>query len=251
MKILTVIPTTGSPTLRQAVESVLNQSYAETEVLVVVDGPEFENSVNEVLSGVPTEKLKIMVLPYNTGADGFYGHRIYASISCLVDHDYISFLDQDNWYKENHIESLLDSMISKKVEWAYSLRQIYDTTGNYVCDDNCESLGKWPIYLHDSQFLIDTSSFLIKRDILLRIGMAIYSKWGADRQFYAAIKQYFPDYVCSGKYTLNYRLAGNANSVTKEFFENGNAVMHQRYPNGFPWVNGDAVEDPDAPFMVI
>jgi hypothetical protein len=125
--------------------------------------------------------------------------------------------------------------IKKGVDWAYSLRKIVDKDGNFICEDNCESLGQWPIYFNKDAYHIDTSSFMVKADIARKLGAAWYGQWGADRQFFNALKQYFPNFSCSKEYSLCYRLDGNANSVTEEFFEKGNAENEKQYPNGFPW----------------
>jgi hypothetical protein len=125
--------------------------------------------------------------------------------------------------------------IKKGVDWAYSLRKIVDKEGNFVCEDNCESLGQWPIYFNKDAYHIDTSSYMVKAEIARKLGAAWYGQWGADRQFFTALKQYFPNFSCSREYSLCYRLDGNDNSVTEEFFEKGNAENEKQYPNGFPW----------------
>jgi hypothetical protein len=42
-------------------------------------------------------------------------------------------------------------------------------------------------------------------------------------------------YGTSGAYTLNYRLDGNPNSASPEFFLHGNRVMEQKYYGKYPW----------------
>jgi hypothetical protein len=79
---------------------------------------------------------------------------------------------------------------------------------------------------------------MVKRDIAIRIGQAWYGQWGADRQFFGALKQHFPNFACTKEYTLNYRLDGNDNSVTKEFFDQGNEANSKKYFGQFPWKNG-------------
>lgn len=230
---LIVIPTTGSPILSKAIESVLLQTYKHVEPWVIIDGPEFEQSAKAILQNYPN--VKSMVLPANTGANGFYGHRIYAAVSYLFNHDYISYLDQDNFYDTNHIENMIATLRSNNWDWCHSLRKIYDSNGNYVCDDDCESLGKWPIYLNNAAHLVDTSTYLIKKEVILNLAPAWYSGWGGDRRFYAAISHHYPNFGCTQMNTVCYRLDGNPGSVNADFFIQGNAIMKQRYPIGFPW----------------
>jgi hypothetical protein len=136
----------------------------------------------------------------------------------------------------NHIETLVNKLNETNSQWVYSLRNIYEEDGTYVCRDNCESLGKWSTFFDDDVFHIDTSCFAIRRDIAVRIGHAWYGQWGADRQFFSALKSNFPNYVCTNDYTVNYRLGGNEGSVKKEFFLKGNNLMSKKHTGDFPWL---------------
>jgi len=231
MKVAIVTPTIGSEHLVRCVDSVDKQTYSDLTHYVFIDGEQSELSVIDKIEGAT--KVKKIVLEENVGK-GWYGHRVYSACSFLVNADVICYLDEDNWYEPNHVEKLVDK-IKQGNDWAYSLRKIYDKDGNYLCNDDCESLGKWPVYFNSEVFHIDTSSFAIRRDIAVRIGHAWYGQWGADRQFFSALKNNFPKFDCSNDYTMCYRLDGNPNSVTQEFFDKGNAASVEKYPTGFPW----------------
>lgn len=231
MKVAVITPTIGAETLRQCVDSVMNQTYGDITHYIFVDGEQYYDKVTEVTLG--RSQVKHVHLEENVGK-GWYGHRVYAACGYLVNADVICYLDEDNWFEPNHVEKLMDR-IKKGSDWAYSLRRIVDKQGDYVCDDNCESLGQWPIYFNPNAYHIDTSSFMVKADIARKLGGAWYGQWGADRQFFTALKQYFPNFSCSKEYSLNYRLDGNENSVTADFFEKGNAENAKQYPDGFPW----------------
>ena len=230
MKVAIVTPTIGKPELIDALKSVQKQTYKDITHYVFIDGMEHEESIWKL--DVP-ENVKFIRLDENVGK-GWYGHRVYAACSFLVNADVIIYLDEDNWIEPCHVEKLVGK-INEGNDWAYSLRKIYDKDGKYLCEDNCESLGKWPVYFDDKVFHIDTSSFAIKRDVAVRIGHAWYGQWGADRQFFGALKHHFPKFDCTNTHTLCYRLDGNQNSVTKEFFDNGNEINRQKYNGEFPW----------------
>lgn len=231
MKVAVVTPTIGSEHLTQAVNSVDRQTYGDITHYIFIDGVVYEDKVRDQLEGAT--KVKTITLQENVGK-GWYGHRVYAASSFLVNADIICYLDEDNWYEPCHIQKIVDKIKSGN-DWAYSLRKIYDKDGKFLCEDNCESLGKWPVHFNGETFHVDTSSFGVRRDIAVRIGHSWYGQWGADRQFFGALKNYFPKFDCTNSYTLNYRLDGNPGSVTREFFDNGNKVNQQKYPNGFPW----------------
>jgi glycosyltransferase involved in cell wall biosynthesis len=232
MKVAVVTPTIGAKTLSKCIQSVEAQTYENLTHYVFLDGEEEHGDKIWNQLQVPS-KVKTIRLEENIGK-GWYGHRVYAACGYLVNADLICYLDEDNWLEPNHVEKLVER-IKKGVDWAYSLRKIVDKEGNFVAEDNCESLGQWPIYFNKDAFHIDTSSFMVKADIARKIGQAWYGQWGADRQFFNALKQYFPNFSCSREYSLCYRLDGNPNSVNAEFFEKGNAENAKQYPDGFPW----------------
>ena len=234
MRVAVVTPTIGSDHLSQCLESIQNQTYGDVVSYVFLDGKEHFDKIYPVLSEASTEKkTRTIELQENIGK-GWYGHRVYAACSFIVNADIICYLDEDNWIEPDHVESIVQT-IKEGNDWVYSLRKIVNKDGEYVCDDNCESLGKWPVYFNDKTFHVDTSCFGIRRDIAVRIGHAWYGQWGADRQFFSAVSDNFTKYNCTSKYTVNYRLDANPNSVNNEFFIKGNEVNSKRYRDEFPW----------------
>jgi glycosyltransferase involved in cell wall biosynthesis len=234
-----ITPTIGSPKLKDAIESVKNQTY-KCKHLLVIDGT--ENAHKVYSNAIIHDDVKVVHTPENTGKTGgnFYGHRVYAAYPHLVNSDYILFLDEDNWYEPDHVESLVSLAEKKNLDFTYSLRKIFSAEGKYLTDDNCESLGKWPIYFtrnHENgeHHLIDTSSFCFTREFIEQTCHLWHSGWGGDRRYFYAVRDH-ADYDTSGKHTLCYRLDGNPNSVNKEFFDEGNKVQHEFYGEDFPWV---------------
>ena len=238
MKVAVVTPTIGAKTLTQCIQSVDEQTYDNLTHYIFIDGEkEYGNKIWHQLDGAT--KVKTIRLEENVGK-GWYGHRVYAACSFLVDADVICYLDEDNWIEPNHIEELV-KVLQEGNQWAYSLRKIYNKEGEYLCEDNCESLGKWPVYFNNEVFHIDTSSFAVRRDVAVNIGHAWYGQWGADRQFFTNLKRLFPKFECSNQYSLCYRLDGNENSVNLEFFEKGNKVTEERHNKKYPWLKRDKV----------
>jgi glycosyltransferase involved in cell wall biosynthesis len=234
LKVAVVTPTICSEHLNQCLQSVQNQTYDNIIHYIFVDGREHVDMANAHIDKARDRKqISKITLDENIGK-GWYGHRVYSACSFLVNADVICYLDEDNWFDPEHVEKLV-AKIEKGYEWAYSLRKIYDKNGEFLCEDNCESLGKWPVYFNDKVFHIDTSSFAVVRDVATRIGHAWYGQWGADRQFFSNLSMHFPKFACTSSHTLCYRLDGNPNSVTKIFFEQGNAVTQGRYGTDYPW----------------
>ena len=234
MKVAVVTPTIASEHLAKCIDSVDKQTYEDIVHYIFIDGCQYEPKAREILVG--SSKTRMIELEENVGK-GWYGHRVYAACSFLVNADVICYLDEDNFLEPNHIETVVKKL-QEGNDWVYSLRNIHDKEGKFLCEDNCESLGKWPVYFNPEVHHIDTSCFAIRRDIAVHIGHSWYGKWGADRQFFGALKKYFPKYDCTNQYTTNYRLDGNENSVNEEFFTKGNKINTEKYQGNFPWKTG-------------
>lgn len=226
--VVIITPTIGSPHLMQCVDSVKNQTYPNIRHQIVIDGHEYCNKVSN-------HGNNSVVLSRNVGANNWYGHRVYAAFTYLVNEDYVIYLDEDNWLEPNHVESLINTITKNNIHWAYAFRNIVSKDGEFICKDNCESLGWWPSvsgYNH-----IDTSSFCVKLDVAIACAGSWFNKWGADRQFYNALQKHTNKYAPSKEYSLNYRLDGNPGSPKKEFFINGNIAMRNFYSayDKLPW----------------
>ena len=237
MSVTVIIPTTASVELNDAIKSVLNQTYPTT-CYVVADGPEYVHTVKMTIKSleyknIDTSNIKLCNLPINVGAKGFYGHRVYAAFTHLVDTDYVMYLDQDNWLYDSHVRQCVETIETRNLDWCYSLRKIHKKGGEFACFDDCESLGKWPTYhgIHH----IDTNTYFVKTSIATKIASAWHGGWGQDRVFLQAITQNFPKWDCTNEYTVSYRVDGGKGSVNEEFFINGNAVMNEKYDGIYPW----------------
>jgi glycosyltransferase involved in cell wall biosynthesis len=231
-----IIPTTGAAKVHDAIKSVLDQTY-ETKCYVVCDGGEYVYAVKNhigIFKNHPNFKNIVLCnLPINVGAKGFYGHRVYAAFTHLIDTDYVMYLDQDNWLAPNHVQTCINTIEKRDLDWCYSLRQVHNKDGNFICNDDCESLGKWQTY-HGINH-IDTNSYCLKTSIAVKLASAWHGGWGQDRVFLGVVTQYFPKWDCTNEYTTHYRVDGGQGSVTADFFINGNEVMNKKYNGVFPW----------------
>lgn len=238
-KATVILPTTGNSTVTDAIKSVLKQTHKNTELCVVIDGMIYSDDFYDVLADENVydnpkyyEKCKVIKLQDNVGK-GFYGHRVFASFPHLVNSDYVLFLDQDCWYDPDHVEKMIETIESKNLDWCYSLRKIVNNSGDYICNDDSESLGKWnPVMQYNH---IDTNCYCLKTSVAIKICHVWHGGWGADRVFYSAMNQYFPNYDCTGEYSVNYRLGGNEGSVSADFFTTWNKKVHEIYNGKYPW----------------
>jgi tetratricopeptide repeat protein/glycosyl transferase family 2 len=251
-----ITPSVGKPSLARTLKGVSAQRYRNIEHLVVADGPDAAACVKRIVDdAAPTVRTSVLALPWQTGADQFHGHRIYAASLHLVNGRFVAFLDDDNWFDEDHVSSLVASAVAGQLEWAYSLRKIVDKDGAFVTNDDCQSLGAWesveselgPERVHH----VDTNCYFIRRDIAVALSAiwhrrSMDAKMGPDFLMCQALLANHKRYRTTGKYSLNYTVGGRPGSVNASFFRDGNASMRKRYPQGFPWVGNPSPANSSA-----
>ena len=245
MKVSVITATTGNARLADCIESVRNQTYKNIEHVVVVDGRSRWESVSEILDALEFpngSNEHVIVLPHPTGLNRFNGHRIYGGFSFLASGDYIAWLDDDNEFTPNHIESLVRITEEKKLDWAYSLRQIVDGEGKFICNDDCENLGKYKSVINDH--FVDVSCFFVRRELAVNIAPVWYRQarppqgvMEVDRALTAVLmhEQNKLKFDTNNDYTVKYRVGSTGISVQADFFINGNAEMLKRYAGKLPW----------------
>jgi glycosyltransferase involved in cell wall biosynthesis len=203
----------------------------------VIDGPDYFSKAIRLVS--PSDKVQVTATPENTGGAGFYGHRIYSAYPHLLSSDYIFFLDEDNWFQPDHVKTLVQTIEEQNLDFAYSLRSVHNPDRSFAVDDNCEALGKWPIYFTNDKpekhYLVDTSSYAFRREFLIQVCQLWHSGWGGDRRFFNLVREQ-TKHNTSGKRTLCYRLDGNEGSVTADFFKKGNEYYNNFYKGEYPWL---------------
>ena len=248
MNCVVITPTTGSHHLAKAMESTNTQPC---EHWIVIDGEEHAQKVADILQAGDYVNKKIILLPENTGRpkrfhsemprgrDGkpedkyFNGHRIYCAMSFLINVPYVLFLDEDNWYDPNHVEIMTYFMQSKNLDWCYSLRKLVDQEGNYVMEDDCDSLGIFANHMNVN--CVDMNCYGFRTQYLLKIAPSLYIGHKADKMLFKhafANTSPFESIGCTGVSTVNYRLS---RPDQRKWFEEGNKKMHDLYNGNFPW----------------
>lgn len=240
MRAAVITPTTGVPELAQAIQSVARQGDG-VDHWVVVDGIQYADKALKIIQENPNPNLKLMIVPENTGMPqnhfwdlkhGFYGHRIYASVAGLINANYILLLDEDNWFDDNHVRIMVEGMQTHDFNWCYSLRKAVDKDGNFVCNDDCDSLGIFPNQTNIN--FVDMNCYCFKTEFLLKIQDVFYrDTYHCDTEVF---KRAFSlckasEFGGTGRYTVNYRCGKEGQA---EWFLTGNEKMKELYTT-FPW----------------
>lgn len=253
-----ITPTIGHPLLKRLLEKLNEQTFLSKypttdenpfaiEHLIVIDGKnEFGEKTKIILDQVPTHSKisrQVFELPFNTGKE-YLGHKIYPAITNLMRGEYVLFLDDDNFYFENHLQNYFEKIQHKKYQWLFSLRKIF-YENQEVCEDNCESLGHISsTFNHPGHFMIDTNCYCIRKDIALEsvhIQNKIVTPYldSPDRSYAKYLLMNYPDFISTYEYTVAYEVYENKQQVKKEFFLYRNEIMKQKFGETYPWMCKD------------
>lgn len=178
-KILVCLPTYHSPIdwIERSTKSVMNQTYKFFECFLVKDScsrsslpcVECEDCLesDKYCRELPKKdpRFKYFNLPVNCGGAG-WGPRNFAILNSSC--DLICYLDDDNWYEENHIEELYKSIKEHNSDMSYTGTRLIDTSNRVVGEriNNCD-----PKPGH-----IDSSEIMHKRWLINKYGGWRYVK---------------------------------------------------------------------------
>lgn len=239
-KVAVITATTGTKYLADNIQSVEEQTYENVTHHVFVDGLEHWEKAEEIYhSHEKVYNTDIQYLNNPTGKNGYNGHRIYAAASFLIDADYFVFLDEDNWLEPNHVEELVKVVPTNG--WAYSLRQIRDMEGNFICNDECESLGAHVNIMNEK--FVDVNCFFLPKHLAINLSPIWYRRARhpheqpeVDRYLSNILFQQLELRVAgSGIFSVNYRAGNRADSVQPEFFIRGNREKGHAMLGNAPW----------------
>jgi hypothetical protein len=141
----------------------------------------------------------------------------------MTNADYIMFLDEDNWYEPNHISSMVEALEKNNWDWCYSLRRVVDKEGNFLFNDECDSLGEEPSWEHDVKF-VDMNCYLFKNCVISQIAHVMFDlvkTYDGDKNLYKEASNRYPNFGGTGLHTVNYRMT-RENQV--DWYAKGNKI---------------------------
>ena len=118
------------------------------EHIIIVDGFDEKNN----LSNLKCHKIELKI---NHNDNGNTPRSIGTNYAITRNFDYIMYLDADNWFQNNHVNSLLN-LIKNETSIACSYRSFYTMDENkmsYLEDDDCLN-----------KKFVDTSCYLIPKN---------------------------------------------------------------------------------------
>ena len=222
-KILVCMPTYHSPCewLERSVQSLINQTYKNFECYIVKDGcahactfTYFEKTCLECEKCTQTEhffkqitttdkRFQYYNLAVNHGGAG-WGPRNFAIMN--TKHRLIAYLDDDNWYEPNHLESLYQTMERTNADMCYTGTNLWNKDKKLVftrLHNQEPTLGN-----------IDTSEIMHTRKLIEKHGGWRYVKKCND---WDIVSRWIPEVKWS-----------HTNKVTLNFFIRDGCGIHRK-----------------------
>lgn len=151
-------------TIREAIESVLNQTFSDFELIVINDSS--NDSTLEIVSSIQDSRIKIFSYP-NAGvsASRNRGFKLAAG-------NFISFLDADDLWMSDKLEAQLKALQSNpQAALAYSWNDRIDESGQFLSKGNYKNFsGNVYEQLVVQNFLETASNPLIRAEALKAVG---------------------------------------------------------------------------------
>jgi len=171
--------------LKKAIDSVLNQSYKDYELIIIGDNCKY---LDEIMLKYNDNRIRWWNLFKNYN-DGGTTPKNYA-LRKLIRTEYIAYLDDDNYWENNHLESLITKINSDNAEYCFS---------SFIINNNYKILCKEPLL-----YRIDTSCLLHKYSLITK-----YGYWKSIKEIYThdweLVSRWTNEkYAYTGLYTLNY-----------------------------------------------
>jgi len=199
-----VIPTYNRPKkLKRAVNSVLQQSYNNFEVLVVNDSSA-EQQVIDVISELNDTRLKYFRNLRTKGANGARNTGILNSKG-----NFVAFLDDDDEWLQNKLETQMSCIKSKQKDYAgvYSAYQIEKKNKLKEYRGNKEGNLLNEIILDDVK-ICTGSNLMVKSEVFEKVGL-----WDEE-----LLRQQDLEFLI--RFLMEYKLAYDDHIVTKIYGHN-------------------------------
>ena len=189
----------GEATIAEAVSSVLAQTFADLELIVIDDGS--TDSTLQVLSGFTDARVRVFSRKQSGPA---------ASRNRGIEHasgDIVAFIDADDVWFPDKLEAQLTALERvPNAAVAYCWTDYMDAAGNFVCTDSRLTFEGW---VHDEllvhNFIDSGSNIIVRRQSLLEVGCFDESLPAVeDWDLYLKLSSRHP-FVCVPKVLVKYR----------------------------------------------
>ena len=150
--------------LKEAVESVLSQTYDNLEIVIVEDGSEYAKKILNLVKSRTTCNIVYETMPKS-------GRCIIGNKGMQVANgEYLIFLDDDDKFYESHIEDLITALQKNNVLVAYS--NAYEVETEFLSTEPLKYVERKKSVIYNQEF----SRALLWRQNYMSIQSVLFSK---------------------------------------------------------------------------
>jgi glycosyltransferase involved in cell wall biosynthesis len=206
----------GEKTIRETIESVLNQTFKDLELIIINDGS--KDATLEIVSEIQDPRIQVFSYP-NAGLSASRNRGISQATG-----EYISFIDADDLWTPDKLENQLKALQSNpQAALAYSWTNFIDEAGNFLRRGGYISVTSNPLAtLLLVNFVENGSNPLIRTHVFKEVGgfdELLRSAEDLDMWLRLAVRY---DFVAVPKPQVLYRMSANSMSSNK------NIVTHEK-----------------------
>ena len=190
-----IIPTyKRSEMLERAINSCLNQSYENIEIIVVDDNnpdTEYRKNTSSFMKKYQGNK-KIRYIKMKSNGGGALARNKGIEIS---KGQYIAFLDDDDYFLDDKLKKQLEFMKKNNLDASFTGCETYDETkGNLIKVKHYNNFKDYNdvFKFHLVEMIVGTQTFMYKKEVLEKIGG--FSKVPAGQEFYLMYKTLMAGY---------------------------------------------------------
>lgn len=193
--------------LRQAIESVIDQNYVNTEILLIDDGS--TDGSNKIYSHF-IKKIRVIEHKKNQGIVATRNEAL-----SKINGEYLCFLDADDILPRDYLTKLFTKMHKEKADIVYTDMQLFGERDEIVCLPEFSLNGIIEKNIVDMGALIRVESIIGKK-FDAELDKLSHEDW----DFFLGIALEGKKFVKSSDVKLNYRIHENSRNQLNDFCEN-------------------------------
>jgi len=208
--------------IRETIDSALNQTYQNIELLLVDDGP--PDPIKDIVDSYQSSKIRY----FHTENQGPAKARNFAAQHSTG--DYVAFLNHDDIWVPTKLEDQLAALAAHQAVWiASGMQKVNLITNEVLWDDNGTDYSKNVFYdILEKKYLWSFSSVMIEKQVFFDVGMFSGDIWFMDdRDLYLRIAKEHPIVYLSKVHVYDRAHASNitSNVSMERLFEIHNTVL--------------------------